>query len=103
MIKIKDIWDNQITSFQNEVIKHYIREIKNVKCYIGTISFSNAKFFTLEIEPDKKIHPNYLKRFIGVEVQVLPSDSNNELTIILLEEELSEIFILFIVDIIKSI
>jgi hypothetical protein len=103
MTKIKDIWDNQITSFKNDVIKHYLSEIKNVKCYIGTISFSKAKFFTLEIEPDKKIHPNYLHRFIGVEVQVLPSGSNNELTIILLEEELSEIFILFIEDIIKSL
>lgn len=104
MTNIKNIWDSQITSFKNEVIKHYIGEIKNVKCFIGTISFSKAKFFTLEIEPDKKIHSNYLKRFIGVEVQVLPSDDgNNELTIILLEEELSEIFILFIEDIIKSL
>lgn len=104
MTNIKNIWDSQITSFKNEVIKHNIGEIKNVKCSIGTISFSKAKFFTLEIEQDKKIHSNYLKRFIGVEVQVLPSsDGNNELTIILLEEELSEIFILFIEDIIKSL
>lgn len=104
MINIKDIWDSQTTSFKNEVIKHYISEIKNVNCYIGTISFSKAKFFTLEIESNKTIHSNYLKRFIGVEVQVLPlSNGKKELAIILLEEELSEIFILFIEDIIKSL
>ncbi|MHB1106497.1 MAG: PD-(D/E)XK motif protein [Lutibacter sp.] len=105
MINIKEIWDNQVTSYKNEVIKERIVELKNINCCIGTITFSKAKIFTLEIEPGLNVHSNYLKRFIGVEVQVLPfnGDDNKELTIILLDEELTDVFVLFIEDIIKSL
>ncbi len=104
MINIKDIWYKQVTSNKNEVIKEHIAQLKNINCYIGTIAFSKAKIFTLEIEPNLNVHSNYLKRFIGVEVQVLPSvNDKKELTIILLDEELTDVFILFIEDIIKSL
>lgn len=104
MTRIKHIWENQINSFRNDIIKHHINEIENVNCYIGTISFSKAIFFTLDIEPDKKIPTNYLKRFIGVEVQVVPfKKDKKELMIILLDKELTDIFILFIEDILKSL
>lgn len=104
MINIKDIWDKQVASRKNEVIKERIFELKNINCNIGTISFSNAKIFTLEIESDVIIHSNYLKRFIGVEVQVLPLEGEyKELAIILLDVELTDVFVLFIEDIIKSL
>ncbi|MHB1107391.1 MAG: PD-(D/E)XK motif protein [Lutibacter sp.] len=104
MINIKNIWDKQVASRKNEVIKERIFELKNINCNIGTISFSKAKIFTIEIEPDINIHSNYLKRFIGVEVQVLPLEEDyKELVIILLDEELSDVFVLFIEDIIKSL
>lgn len=104
MINIKNIWDKQVASRKNEVIKERIFELKNINCNIGTISFSKAKIFTIEIEPDINIHSNYLKRFIGVEVQVLPLEGDyKELVIILLDEELTDVFVLFIEDIIKSL
>lgn len=104
MISIKSIWNNQSASFKNEVIKHSIAEIKKLNCSIGTISLTKAKIFTLEIEPHVNVHPNYLKRFIGVEVQVLSmNDQQRELVLILLEDELTDVFTMFIEDIIQSL
>lgn len=104
MSSIKEIWEHQASEARNDVIKKRIEEIQELNCYLGTISFSKAKFFSIEIDSKVNVHTNYLKRFTGVEVQVLPAfDSNKELVLILLEDELSDIFILFIDDIIKSL
>ncbi|MDA3928520.1 MAG: PD-(D/E)XK motif protein [Prolixibacteraceae bacterium] len=104
MNSIKEIWKNQSASFKNEVIKQRIEEINSLNCSIGTISFSKAKIFTLELDSHVNVLPNYLKRFIGVEVQVLPiTEKQKELVLILLEEELTDVFIMFIEDIIQCL
>ncbi len=101
---IKDIWKEQAETFENEVVRTRVRELKNLNCYIGTISFSKAKLLIIELNSDINVHANYLKRFTGVEVQVLSvSSDKKELIIMLLEEELTDIFVLFIEDIIKSL
>ncbi|NAS31037.1 PD-(D/E)XK motif protein [Flavobacteriaceae bacterium R38] len=104
MNSVKDIWDSQLNASKNKVIKDRIAQISSLTCFIGTITYSNAKIFLLELDSDINIHQNYLKRFIGVEVQILPSsNSKRELAIILLDEELTDIFIVFIEDIINSL
>ncbi|WP_271783685.1 PD-(D/E)XK motif protein [Aquimarina algiphila] len=101
---IKEIWRKQANSSKNKVVKERITELKNLNCSIGTITFSKAKIFTIEIEQSVDAHSNYLRRFVGVEVQILPlGKTRKELTIILLEEELTDIFVLFIEDIINSL
>jgi len=104
MNNVKAIWIEQANASEKKVIKQKVKEVTGVNCFIGTISFSKAKIFSVEMPSEVTIHPNYLKRFIGVEVQVLPIvNDKRELAIILLEEELTDIFILFIEDIIKSL
>lgn len=104
MNNLKDIWANQIINSGSGVIKEKILEIPQFNCFIGTVLISKAKFFSIEISNDFNISHNYLKRFTGVEIQVLPSiDSKKDLIILLLENDLSDIFIMFIEDIIKSV
>jgi hypothetical protein len=104
MISIKDIWESQLNSSKNRVIKERVTQVQCLNCFIGTITFSNAKIFLLELESNVSIHHNYLKRFIGVEVQIIPGSNNKkELAIILLDEELTDIFVVFIEDIINSL
>tara|TARA_R110002051_G_scaffold56046_9_gene104079 strand:- start:76771 stop:77757 length:987 start_codon:yes stop_codon:yes gene_type:complete len=104
MISIKDIWESQLNSSKNRVIKERVTEVPGLNCFIGTITFSNANIFLLELESNVNIHQNYLKRFIGVEVQIIPRSNNKkELAIILLDEELTDIFVVFIEDIINSL
>jgi len=104
MNSIKDIWDSQLNASKNKVIRERVIQVSGLSCFIGTITFSNAKIFLLELDSNINIHQNYLKRFIGVEVQILPiSNNKKELAIILLDEELTDIFIVFIEDIINSL
>jgi hypothetical protein len=104
MSKLKEIWENQASSIKNEVIRERVENIPCLNCYVGTISFSKAKIFLLELDTSLFVHSNYLKRFVGVEIQVLPSKKGTkELAIILLENDLSDIFTFFIEDIINSL
>lgn len=97
---LKEIWASQITNSGLGVVKERIESLTQFNCYIGTILASKAKLFSIELPVNFNVSQNYLKRFTGVEIQVLPS---NELIIILQENELSDIFILFVEDIINSI
>ena len=97
MNSIKDIWESQLNASKNRVIKQRVIEIIGLNCFVGTITVSNAKIFILELDSNINVHQNYLKRFVGVEVQIIPSLNNKkELAIILLDEELTDIFIVFI-------
>jgi len=104
MSKLKEIWKNQALLISNEVVKERVDVVPNLYCYVGTISFSKAKIFLLELDESLLIHSNYLMRFVGVEIQILPINSEKkELAIILLEDDLSDIFTYFIEDIINSL
>lgn len=104
MNSIKDIWENQLNNSKNRVIKERVNQVSGLNCFIGTITFSNAKIFLVELDSNVSIQQNYLKRFIGVEVQIIPSSNNKkELAIILLDKELTDIFVVFIEDIINSL
>lgn len=97
---LTEIWANQFANSGFGFVKDKIGELSQFNCFIGTIIASKAKFFSIDLPQDFNVNQNYLKRFAGVEIQVLPT---NELIIILQENDLSDIFIMFIEDIIKSI
>lgn len=100
---IYSIWQKQSLITNNNIVKEKI-EIASLTCYVGTVIFSKAKFFSLQLNGDTDVHKNYLKRFAGVEVQVLQTAKDKkELVIILLEPELSDVFVMFIEDLIKSL
>ena len=96
----KEIWANQNTNSGIGVVKERIEDLTQFNCYVGTILASKAKLFSIELPHDFKVNQQYLKRFTGVEIQVLPT---NELIIILQENDLSDIFIMFVDDIVNSI
>lgn len=104
MSDIREIWKKQSFSNTTQVlIKEKIEEVSGLNCYVGTIGLSGAKVFIIELSNNIKVHHNYLKRFVGVEIQVLPAIDHSELVIILLENDLSDIFSYFIEDIINEL
>lgn len=104
MSDIREIWKKQSFSNTTQVlIKEKINEVSGLSCYVGTIGLSGAKVFILELSNSIIVHHNYLKRFVGVEIQVLPAIDHSELVIILLENDLSDIFSYFIEDIINDL
>lgn len=98
---IKHWWAKQEATAGKQVVKERISSVTNFTCYIGIIGISGARIFQLEVPKQLAVHNNYLRKFKGVEVQVLPKDhSTNEFTIILLDRDLSDIFTLFVEDIV---
>lgn len=73
-------------------------------CYVGRVGASNAKMFQIEIQNKIPIHKNYLKRFHGVEIRVLESSKEKkDITIILSDNDLIDLFIVFLEDLINEI
>jgi len=99
--EIKDIWTKQELNSKSHTIRETIPVVSGIKCFVGRIGVSNAKMFQIELDQSVPIHKGYLKRFHGVEIRVLDSQLNKkDVTIILSDNDLLDVFILFIKDLI---
>lgn len=104
MTDIKQIWTDQESTSGKNVVKKRIDSIPGLNCFIGLIGATGARMFQLELDSAAPVHKNFLRKFRGVEIQAIPfSQSQTEYTIILLEKELTDIFTMFIEDIIEKL
>lgn len=104
MTDLKQIWLNQESSSGKSVVKKRIESITSLNCFIGLIGATGARMFQMDLHPSVQVHSNFLRKFRGVEIQAIPfSPSHTEYTIILLEKELTEIFTMFIDDIVEKL
>lgn len=101
---IKEIWSEQESVSSKQVLKDRVDSIINLNCYIGLIGVTGAKMFQLELDKSVIVNKSYLRKFRGLEIQAIPvSETTQVFTIILLEKNISDIFILFIEDIIENL
>lgn len=101
---IKDIWFNQELNLSSITSRDHFFVNESFDCFIGRIGVSNAKMFQIELDKSTKIHKNYLKRFHGVEIRVLDSkNGKKDITIILSDNDLIDVFVLFLEDLIRSL
>jgi hypothetical protein len=97
-------WKEQISTNQNQImVRTKIDNVEHVDCFLCTILTTRQKVFTLKLTDIQHISKQSLKRFKGVELQILPFAGRFELVIILLETTLEDIFILLINDIIEEL
>lgn len=98
------IWTNQELDTESLTTRERASGSGLINCYIGRIGVSNAKMLQIELDKGVSIHKNYLKRFHGVEIRVLDSIGNKkDITIILSDNDLLDIFILFLEDILNGL
>ena len=104
MNNIKDIWVNQKLNSRSITLREHFKVNEGFNCFVGRIGASNAKMFQIELDQSTPIHKNYLKRFHGVEIRVLDSKKGKkDITIILSDNDLMDVFILFLEDLIRSL
>lgn len=104
MNDLKSIWELQNESVGKSVVRDLIALNNGVICYAGFIQASLNKIFQIEIDKSVSIHKNYLKRFHGVEIRILDSKlEKKDITIILSDNDLLDVFILFLEDLIRSL
>lgn len=108
MINIKSIWENQKPS-GDIIIKTKIDEIPHLNCYAATNHITGQHLYIMSISRNVIIPELKNYRFKGVEIYSLSNEADTtiELYIYLLDNDLKDIFSLFIqnilVDIEKSI
>jgi hypothetical protein len=102
MISIKFIWENQKPT-GDIIIKTRIAEIKHLNCFAATNHITGHHLFIISVS--KKVAIPELKnyRFKGVEIFSVELGNNIELNIYLLDNELKDIFSLFIQNILEDI
>ena len=104
MNNIKNIWINQELNSGSFTIREHFFVKESLNCFVGRIGASNAKMFQIELDKETQIHRNYLKRFHGVEIRVLDSKKEKkDITIVLSDNDLMDVFILFLEDLIRSL
>lgn len=104
MINIKSIWENHKPT-GDIIIKTRIDEILHLNCFAATNHFTGQHLFIMAVSKNVSIPELKNYRFKGVEVYTLPNESENkiELYIYLLDNDLKDIFSLFIQNVIEDV
>jgi hypothetical protein len=104
MINIKSIWENHKPT-GDIIIKTRIDEIPHLNCFAATNHITGQHLYIMAAAKNVTIPELKNYRFKGVEIYTLPDDAENktELYIYLLDNELKDIFSLFIQNILEDI
>lgn len=102
MIDIKSIWASQ-TPTDEIIIKTRIEEISQFKCFAATDHITGNHIFILETSKNAKIPEFKNFKFKGLLIQVFDFIDYKELNIYLLDNQLKDIFSLFIENILEEI
>ena len=104
MINIKSIWENHKPT-GDIIIKTRIDEIPNLNCFAATNHITGQHLYIMAVAKNVAIPELKNYRFKGVEIYTLPNEVENktELYIYLLDNDLKDIFSLFIQNILEDI
>jgi hypothetical protein len=104
MINIKSIWENHKPT-GDIIIKTRIDEIPHLNCFAATNHITGQHLYIMDVAKNVAIPELKNYRFKGVEIYTLPNEAENkiELYIYLLDNDLKDIFSLFIQNIIEDI
>ncbi|MBP1644837.1 MAG: hypothetical protein H6Q16_412 [Bacteroidetes bacterium] len=102
MINIKTIWDSLKTS-GDIIIKTRIDGIKHLNCFAATNNITGLYLYIMSVSNDVAIPELKNYRFKGVEIFTIENENNIELNIYLLDNELKDIFSLFIQNILEDV
>lgn len=102
MTNIKSIWENQKPT-GDIIIKTRIDEIKHLNCFAATNHLTGQHSFLMTVAKNVVIPELKNYRFKGVGIFTIEVADNIELNIYLLDNELKDIFSLFIQNILEDI
>lgn len=102
MLNIKSIWENQKPT-GDIIIKTRIDEIKHLNCFAATNHITGHHLYIMSVSNNVAIPELKNYRFKSVEIFKVEFENNIELNIYLLDNELKDIFSLFIQNILEDI
>jgi len=102
MINIKSIWENQKPT-GDIIIKTRIDEIPHLNCFAATNHITGQHLYVMSVSKIVAIPELKNYHFKGVQIFTIETENNIELNIYLLDNELKDIFSLFIQNILEDI
>lgn len=102
MIDVKTIWENQKPS-GDFIIKTKIEDIPHLNCFAATNHITGQHLYIMSVSKNVEVPDLKNYRFKGVEIFSIKMENTFELNIYLLENELKDIFSLFIQNILEEI
>lgn len=102
MINIKSIWDNQLLT-SDIIIKTKIDDISYLNCFAATNRITGQRLYIMSVSKSLQIPELKNYRFKGVEIFSIELDDSFEFNIYLLDNDLKEVFSMFIQNIIEEI
>lgn len=102
MVNIRSIWDSQ-KSTGNIIAKARVNEISTLNCFIATNQITGQPLFIISFLNNIKIPELKKYRFKGVEIFSIEQVNSIDLNIYLLDNDLLDIFTLFIQNILEDI
>lgn len=105
MINIKSIWESQKPTNNDVLLKIKIEAITHLNCYVAVNNITGQFLYLMSFNRETIIPQLKNYRFKGVEIFTMINETTNEvdLYILLLENELKDIFYLFIQNILEEI
>jgi hypothetical protein len=103
---IASIWNEyeQESKPKYGMLKTEVRVNDHLECFICYIPVTDSKVFQLTLKKETVVKPHQLRKFSGVEIQTLLTKSGVQyFTLILLNNELTDLFTLFIEDILDKL
>jgi hypothetical protein len=102
MVNIKSIWETQKPTGEI-IIKTRIEDIPHLNCYAATNHITGQHLYIMSVSKNIEIPELKNYRFKGVEIFPVETDDSCELNIYLLDNDLKDIFSLFIQNILEDI
>ena len=102
MVNIKSIWETQKPT-GDIIIKTRIEDIPHLHCYAATNHITGQHLYIMSVSKNVEISELKNYRFKGVEIFPVETDDFCELNIYLLDNDLKDIFSLFIQHILEDI
>jgi len=102
MINIKSLWENQKPT-GDFIIKTRIDDIPHVNCFAATNHITGHHMYIMSVSKNVEIPELKNFKFKGVEIFPIEVDNSIELNIYLLDNDLKDIFSLFIQNILEDV
>lgn len=105
-INIANIWSNyeQESKRNSGILKTEVKVNVHLECFVCYIPVTDSRVFQLKLKKEIVVRPHQLRKFSGVEIQALPTKYGEQyFTLILLDNDLTDLFTLFIDDILDNL
>jgi hypothetical protein len=102
MVSIKSIWESHIPN-DEIIIKTQLEHVKPFKCFAATNHITGNHLYILETSKNAKFPEFKNFKFKGLFIEIFEFEDSKELHIYLLDNQLKDIFSLFIENIVEEI